>query len=210
MSREELINTLKKMLRVIIGFAKWYNRRRHITKILIFMFLFIVPPLIYSYFMANRFTTKYITLYIGSSDQMYVGRLEHVSCGRLFYGKNIYYFRSLAVVNNQCYMYNETTLFYYTGPGIGVIMIYGNTSGRNVVSITLDAEMKIANITVTEVTLLVYTNENVTSTSFGTLLKSVLEKARLTECFCASALPSKTRYWHGRYVPENVYRIICS
>lgn len=196
---------VSKLFSKIVSIAKWYMRRRLITRLLIFFAIFILPILVYSYWQASIYTTKYTAhvLVEGSGGEGSI-RLPTVPCTRVFRGKTLYIFGALSVPNT-CYSLNESVILYEDEGRVNEIILSGNRSEEEAIVLVIPAGNRT--LTVNNASIPISTIILVVFGDSYSYVKTILEEYSLLDTFCRVAIPSTG--WSQTTVPEKAYDYIC-
>ena len=193
----------KKVISYIVGFARWYMRRRLLVRLLIPFTLFILIPATYAYITSTPPQTK---PEVTPTQQITIKEASRVPCSKIIHGQTILVAGPFSY-SGDCIVSERDTYFYSTGFRIGLIRTLNTTQGDTVYVFSLPVKMEYRDIAISYFTIVLYGNTN--DSIIVTPVKQLLNRYNLDNEFCNYFIPSDNNPWSGRYIPTGLYFKIC-
>ena len=187
---------------LIIGFAKWYMRRRKITQIMLALLIVVLPVLGYAYFQAK--TTPVVQVPTLTENNDILSNYTPILCDQVI--RRVDYNTGPFAHRETCYKASDNSYIYMTVTRYGLLVVYNNTSDGKYYLISLPYDMRMGNLSLSYLTIYLKDSGNLTEVS--TTLYNILKEYNATTAFCKYFKPSRDG-WEGRSVPVEVYQNIC-
>lgn len=200
---------LVKIARILGKIGDWYMRRRGVVKYMVFFAVFLLLPLIYSYLIAEEEKTRVmdITNWFSEQKTTWTRGYGRVLCRDII--KGMFHIAGVIEIKGDvCYVYNETTIFYFnSGNELCAMVLHGNGSVTYVLVVDVENYV-IGNETVETIVYIARFRTHPDPGEVSRVFSEILVDENIRGKVCSLYKPSDN--WGVSEIYSELYSTICS